>query len=129
MLKFLSGSLPLWMLEQTSGPPNSLAKLTWEGLLDVCNKRYNFQGKCFPTSQAVTLPKAQVTFNMIYFNFLEQMDSLLMDNILMQSDNLLFHNDNQFSPPPKQDPPVLHNINDGSLYRMGRTHLWIFFVD
>jgi hypothetical protein len=91
---------------------------TREGLLDVLNKRYAFQAKCFPTSQAVTLRKAQVKFNAIYFNFLEQMYSLLMDNILMQSDNLLFHNDNPFSPPPKQDPPVLHNIkNDGSLYR------------
>jgi hypothetical protein len=90
---------------------------TLEGLQDVLNKRYCFEGKCFPTSQAVTLPKAQVKFNVIYFNFLEQMYSLLMDNILMQSDNLLFHNDNPFSSPPKQDPPILHDINDGSLYR------------
>jgi hypothetical protein len=34
---------------------------TWEGLLDVLNKWYGFQGKCFPTSQAVTLSKAQVS--------------------------------------------------------------------
>jgi hypothetical protein len=91
--------------------------LSREGLLEVLNKRYGSQKKCFPTSQAVTLPKSLVKFNVIHFNFLEQMFSLLSDTTLIKAENLLFHNDNPFPPPPNQNPKELQDINDGSVYR------------
>jgi hypothetical protein len=61
------------------------------------------------------LPNARVKFNVIYFNFLEQLYSLLSNQTLMTLENPLFHNDDPFSPPPEKQKE-LHDINDGSLY-------------
>jgi hypothetical protein len=91
--------------------------LSREGLLEVLNECYGSQKKCFPTLKAVTLPKSHVKFNVIYFNFLEQMFSLLSGTTLIKAENLLFHNDDPFAPPPNQNPKELHDINDGSVYR------------
>jgi hypothetical protein len=87
--KFLTGSHHHFLLELTSGLNSFLVKKHSPGKGSLRFSTIGSQKKCFPTSQAVTLPKSQVKLNVIHFNSLEQMFSLLSDTTLIKTENLL----------------------------------------
>ena len=78
-------------------------------------KRYNHLDT-FPRVEAVLLPHCQRRVNMVYHSFTAMLYSLLSHPDLMKDENLLFHNDDPFSPPPEKFTHIA-DINSGRFYR------------
>ena len=78
-------------------------------------KRYNHLD-IFPRVEALLLPHCMRRVNMVYHNLNAMLYSLLSSPDLMKDHNLLFHNDDPFSPPPAQFTN-LGDINTGRFYR------------
>ena len=78
-------------------------------------KRYNHLDT-FPRVEALLLPHCQRRVNMVYHSFTAMLYSLLSHPDLMKDENLLFHNDDPFSPPPEKFTHIA-DINSGRFYR------------
>jgi len=70
-----------------------------------------------PTPQTFKLPESLVKIGLNISKFKDLVYDLLTDPELMKDENLLFHNDDPFSPPPDWEPEVYMDINDGYVYR------------
>jgi hypothetical protein len=85
-------------------------------LISSLESRFDYS-HMHPKTIQVTLPKSSEKVPLTIHSFEDVMYSLLRDEYLMQDDNLLFHNNNPFAPPPTQTPEVYYDINDGENYR------------
>ena len=70
-----------------------------------------------PTQIEVTLPGSGEKVTLTLHDFKQQVYSLLSDPVAMSDENLLFHDDDPFKPPPPLGRSgTLNDVNDGSVY-------------
>ena len=137
------------LLREASAPHNLLDKI-WKWARSSVLRGVNFQtsfsreqvvkklkkrcgetGCGDPIFEKVNLPASGLSASIVKFDFLGQMHSLLSDPDNMRDNNLIFHQNNPFAPPPLlHDNCALQDTNDGSVYKEAhRLHVKVPFRD
>ena len=92
---------------------------TRASVIKFLKQRYGTLGICNPIVDKVLLPNAQQSIDIVRFDFLDQLYSLLSDPDINRPENLIFPGDDPFEAPEKIKPNhQMTDFIDGSVYRI-----------